>query len=114
MRVSPRTGMRSAGRGLAATSTAVAINGAEGVLAARGKGAIVTGDVGGGDGRIGSGVAYGKQAGVEVVAVAVAVAVDVVVVVVVTVARSSRRATVAAMNFGFCPRTKAIYIRFVR
>jgi hypothetical protein len=28
--------------------------------------------------------------------------------------RSSRRATVAAMNFGLCPRTKAIYIRFVR
>lgn len=28
-------------------------------------------------------------------------------------ARSSRRATVAAMNVGFSPRTKAIYIRVV-
>ncbi|KAF3764358.1 hypothetical protein M406DRAFT_356523 [Cryphonectria parasitica EP155] len=69
--------------------------------------AIVTGRTGrdpreGGGGlrgrvRDGSIVAYGEQRGIRVV-----------------VARSSRRATVAAMNFGACPRTKAIYIRSVR
>lgn len=76
----------------------------EGFTTARGKDsaiaiAMITARVGGGrldrDGCLGVEIAYRKQ------------------VRVVVGARSSRRATVAAMNFGLSPRTKAIYIRSV-
>lgn len=85
-----------------AMSAALAItdaDAAEGVTAARGEGrAIVAagGSNSSSEGGVGAPITYGKQVGIGVVG-----------------ARSSRRATVAAMNFGLGPRTKAIYIRSV-
>lgn len=84
-----------------ATGSSVAVlaisAGADGVTTARNEsGAIVTarGSARSDQGGSGAVVAYGKQVRVREVVVG---------------ARSSRRATVAAMNFGLGPRTKAIY-----